>query len=127
MIRIKLNNKSYNVNVDDLQRSFEVADNDSSGRLQNWKMHRDVAGTFYNYTLKVSQKDFDVKAYDDFYNAISSPVESQVLEVPYGQGVLVFDAYISKGKDSLKNSNGYLNIWDGLTINFIAMEPQRRS
>lgn len=122
----RLDNIDYNIQVMSLKRKFEVADGDSSGRLQNWKMYRDVVGTFYNYTLKVALKDYDVESYDNFYQAISSPIESHVLEIPYGQGILTFDAYVTKGEDDLVNK-GVNNIWDGLTINFIAMEPQRKA
>lgn len=122
----KLDDVDYNINVINLKRKFEVADGDSSGRLQNWKMYRDVVGTFYNYTLQVALKDYDYESYDSFYQAISSPTESHVLEIPYGQGILVFNAYATKGEDSLIHK-GQNNIWDGLTINFIAMEPQRKA
>lgn len=122
----KMDNIDYNIDVISLKRNFEVADEDSSGRLQNWKMYRDVAGTFINYTLQLAMKDYDYESYNSFYQAISSPVASHVIEIAYGNGVLIFDAYITKGSDELIHK-GKINIWDNLQINFIAMEPQRKS
>lgn len=122
----KMDNIDYNIDVISLKRNFEVADEDSSGRLQNWKMYRDVVGTFINYTLQLAMKDYDYESYNSFYQAISSPVASHVIEIAYGNGVLIFDAYITKGSDELIHK-GKINIWDNLQINFIAMEPQRKS
>lgn len=51
---IKIDGKDYNVSVTSLKRSFEVADSDATGRTADWKMHRDVVGTFTT-TLWVSQ------------------------------------------------------------------------
>ena len=118
---------AYNVNVESLERSFEVADTDATGRTADWTMHRDVVGTFYNYTLKISVKDFDYDSYNRFYEAISSPNDSHSLVIPYGSGTLSFRAYVTKGKDKLKLVRGSKRLWDGLSINFIAMEPQRRA
>lgn len=122
----KLNNVDYNIDVISLKRNFEVADEDSSGRLQNWKMYRNVVGTFYNYTLQIGMKDYDEDSYNAFYQAISSPTASHVLEIAYGKGILTFDAYVTKGSDEL-TFKGRINIWDNLQVNFIAMEPQRKA
>lgn len=120
----KLDGTDYNVFVTKLERSFEVADSDSSGRTKDWNMHRDVVGTFYNYTIEVEARNNDQKAYNDFYQAISSPEESHDVIFPYNGETLSFKAYCTKGKDNLKIRNGQ-NLWSGLSINFIAMAPQR--
>ena len=122
-----LDGKDYNVFVTGLTRNFEVADSDATGRTADWKMHRDVVGTFYNYTLKVEPNHHDMNAYNSFYEAISAPTESHTLVVPYGDTTLTFQAYVSKGKDDLFQIYRSKNYWDGLSVNFIAMEPQRKA
>ena len=122
-----LDGKDYNVAVTGLTRNFEVADSDATGRTADWKMHRDVVGTFYNYTLKVEPKQFDMAAYNSFYEAISSPTESHTLVIPYGGTTLTFQAYVTKGKDDLFRIYRGKKYWVGLSINFIAMEPQRKA
>lgn len=114
----------YNVNVMKLERSFEVSDSDSSGRTKDWVMHRDVVGTFYNYTMEIEMKDYDLEEYTRFYEAISSPIASHSMTFPYNGTTLSFEAYCSKGKDSLQIRQGK-NIWSGLSVNFIAMQPQK--
>ena len=123
----KIDGIDYNVNVESLKRSFEVADTDATGRTADWVMHRDVVGTFYNYNLKISVRNYDFDSYNSFYQSISSPVKSHVLEVPWGGETLVFDAYVTKGSDNLILKKGNKNLWNGLSCNFIAMEPQRRA
>ena len=93
------------VNVIKLERGFSVTDTENSGRTQDFSMHRDVAGTFYNI--------------------ISAPVESHRMIFPYGQETLEFKAYVTQGKDSLKRIDGK-NLWSGLSVYFVAMAPQRR-
>ena len=116
----------FDVHVIDLKRKFSVTDTESSGRLQSGGMHRDIIGTYYNYTLTVEPRDTDKSRadYDVLYEMLSAPVESRQLVVPYAQSVLRFDAYITSGEDSLNVQNGK-NRWSGLSINFIAMAPQR--
>ena len=114
-----LDGKVYNVEVekDSLERSFAVTDTEQSGRTLDYAMDRDIIGTFYNYTMKVYPKTEDLAAYDAFYE----------MTFPYGQETLTFQAYITQGKDKLRIRRGK-NIWglDGLSLNFTAMEPQRR-
>ncbi len=113
--------------VKSVDRSFEVMDGKNTGRLMNFNMVRDVGGTFYNYSMEIAQDAKDPQEYDDFYEKISAPVASHRMTFPYGQSVLTFDAYVTSGKDDLTSMTDGLNVWDGLSINFIAMKPQRRA
>lgn len=118
-----LDGVDYNVGVKSLKRNFEVADTDSSGRTEDWKMHRYLVGTFYNYTLEVFVNGNDYASYNAFYDTISSPVASHSMTFPYGDSTISFEAYCTKGSDSLIHKSP--NLWDGLSVNFIAMSPQR--
>ena len=123
-----LDGTAYNVEVEELERSFAVTDTEQSGRTADYTMHRDIIGTFYNYTIKVFPVIGDLESYDAFYDAISDPgYESHEMTFPYGQETLTFQAYVSQGKDKLKR-RGDRNLWgtQGLSRTFTAMEPQRR-
>lgn len=123
-----LDGKAYQVQVEELERSFAVTDTDKSGRTIDYAMNRDIIGTFYNYTMKIFPKVDDLDSYDAFYNAISDPnYESHEMTFPFGQETLTFQAYVSQGKDKLRRRGGR-NIWglDGMSLTFTAMEPQRR-
>lgn len=114
----------YDVNVIKLERSFEVSDSDSSGRTKDWVMHRDVVGTFYNYSVTIEPNFANMDSYNAFYEAISAPIAMHNMTFPYGNTTLTFNAYCTKGKDNLMIRNG-INYWNGLTVNFIAIEPQK--
>ena len=126
---IILDGKEYNIGVMSLERSFEVSDTDASGRTKDWKMHRDVVGTFYNYTISVTVWRGDYDSYKRFYDVISAPVASHTITVPYNDESLTFQAYCTKGKDKLihKNRKTGVQLWNDLSVNFIAMEPQRKA
>ncbi len=121
-----LDGKGYpGIHVNDLERSFSILDGDNAGRLMNGDMTRDIVGTYYNYKMAVEADYGAVKTYDELYEAISAPVDSHVLTVPYGQEELTFKAYVTSGNDKYNRINN-LHRWSGLTISFVAMSPQRR-
>lgn len=118
----------YNVDVMKLVRKAAVTDTDNSGRTIDGVMHRDIIGTYYNYSIEISPYRDDFAAYDKFYDKITSPVDSHVVSFPYGQETLEYDAYITNAEDELIIRDG-VNKWaygSNLKINFIAMSPQRR-
>ena len=124
-----MDGKEYQLEVGELERSFAVTDTEQSGRTADYSMHRDIIGTFYNYTMKIYPDISNLDSYDEFYDAITDPnYESHEMTFPYNQETLTFRAYVSQGKDKLMGRKGR-NIWalkDGLSLTFTAVEPQRR-
>ena len=87
-------------------------------------MQRDIIGTFYNYTVQLDTNMLSESEYDELYEVLSAPVDYHQITVPYGQNALTFDAYVTSGDDTLNMARSSKR-WSGLSINFIAMEPQR--
>lgn len=119
----------YRVHATELKRKFSVTDSEHSGRVQDNSMHRDVIGTFYNYTLAVEPDASYREDYNRFYDVVSAPVDFHIMVFPYGGKTLEFKAYVTSGEDSftVREENGQqVNRWKGLSLNFIAKEPQRR-
>lgn len=115
--------------VTGLERNFAVTDTEHSGRVQNYEMYRDVAGTFYNYTLTAEPDPKYREDYDTFYDIITAPENFHVITVPFAQRTLEFKAYVTSGKDEVKpimEGDKQVNRWSGLSIQFIAKAPQRR-
>ena len=110
-----------------VKRNFQILDGENAGRqIITAKMERDIIGTFYNYSLKLDRRFISNEEYDEIYELISAPVDSHIIEVPFGQTLLTFEAYVTNGSDELSIINDDERIWGNLQINFIAMEPQRR-
>lgn len=128
--------KSYAFTVDGIEyrrlhvltvkRTFAVLDGENAGRTMDGAMQRDVVGTYYNYNMVIDPIESDPEEYDTLYEAISAPVDSHDVTLPYGRNTLTFRAYVANGEDELFDASDGTNRWDNLTINFIAMEPQRR-
>lgn len=113
--------------VDKPKRSFQILDGENAGRqILTARMERDVLGTFYNYSMNIDSRFMTKEEYDTLYELLSSPVDSHLIEVPYAQETLIFEAYVTNGTDELQGIRNYTNVWANLSVNFIAMEPQRR-
>lgn len=124
---LKVDGVAYpHLHVASLKRSFSVLDGPNAGRVLSYDMVRDVGGTFYNYALTFDPYLSDPAEYDRFYEVISAPVDYHMIEVPYGQRTMTFKAYVSNGEDELLMLHENVNAWDGLSVNFVAMSPQRR-
>ena len=107
-----------------IKRSFQVLDDDTAGRVLSGAMQRSIIGTYYNYTIELDTSRMDKDDYDAMYDVLSAPVDYHELVVPFGQTTLMFDAYITSGTDNLKQISPTGNVWEGLTLNFITIEPQ---
>jgi hypothetical protein len=117
-----------NVHVTSLTRKFQILDGPNAARGATGNMIRDIVGTYFNYTLELALDGRYQAEYDTFYELVCDPkVDSHVIEMPYGQSTITFDAYISAGEDKLNfMSTDNKNYWEGITLDFIAMKPQIR-
>jgi len=122
-----LDGRYFNIRIPKkgIKRSFSVTDSDKAGRVMTGAMKRDIIGTFYNYTIQCNTELMDDSEYDEFYELISAPDDCHVIIVPYGQSILTFEAYVTGGEDVMESRINGRNSWSGLSINFIAMKPQR--
>lgn len=117
------------VNVVGLKRKFSVTDTEHSGRVKSDEMHRDIVGTYYTYTVDVEPCADYRQDYDTFYEIVSAPIAFHQLSFPYAQERLDFKAYVTNGEDSLRVRQirqEKIHIWEGLSLQFTAKEPQRR-
>ena len=66
--------------------------------------------------------------YDAFYDVISAPVDSHIITFPYGQDTLTFEAYVTSGEDEVEliDVENETTQWGEITLQFIAMEPNRQ-
>lgn len=123
----KIDDVAYNVRIPDggLKRSASVLDGDNAKRAKSGRMIRDIIGTYYNYTLQIETCGMDAAQYDALYEVLTAPADYHTIVMPYGQGTLTFQAYISNAEDAVVTMENGRNTWGGLSINFIAMAPAR--
>ena len=87
---------------------------------------RDLLGTGYTYQMAVEPNPAHPEDYDAFYHAISDPVPSHKITMPYGQGTMEFDAEILGGEDRLLGKLSGVNRWTGLVVDFQPLALQRK-
>ena len=83
-----------------------------------------LAITCYDYALELSADGMSRTDYDTMYEALTAPVDSHTVVVPYGQTTLSYTAYIEVVEDEvLYMDDG--TAWGNLTVNFVAVEAKR--
>jgi len=114
------------IHVTDIKRKGQVLDGEHAQRAKYGNMVRDIIGTYYNYTITIDSDEAERAEYDSFYEVITAPVDSHTVVMPYGQRILEYAAYISNASDEALFIDDDGVSWGHLTIDFVAMSPQRR-
>lgn len=124
-MELTVDGKKYNVLVTSLARKFQVLDGKNAERTLSGAMIRDIIGTFYNYEITILPAVGKYGDYDALYEVLSAPQDSHRIVVPYAQSTLTFNAYVTAGQDNLIRKKLGEAYWTGLSVQFIAMAPQR--
>lgn len=126
MTPFTIDGRRYDVSVVSLKRKAAVLDGPNAGRSLDAVMHRDILGTFYNYSVTLNTSNITDGEYDELYETLTAPVDSHLCKFPYGQGTITFEAYIANADDDLLRMAEGKNLWNNLTVDFVAKAPQRR-
>lgn len=124
---ITVDGVEYKVNLKyaSLGRSFSLHEGDQGGEVLTGRTKRDILGTKYGYELAIEQDPDNPDDYDRLYEVLSAPIESHIVTFPYGQTTLTYEAMITDGNDTYNGKYGGVELWNGLTIHFDPIEPQR--
>jgi len=128
---IKIDGISYEIGEVDLKRGAEILyDPATQGVMLDFSETDDAAATKYTYSFTIEPKHGAINGraqYDDFYDDITSPKSVRLVELPYGQRTLIFEAKIKSAGDFLRKSLGGENKWGGLSVTFLPVRPQKQS
>lgn len=118
----------YRVRVvyNSMERSFSFQSGINEGYMLSGYHERDLIGTSYPYQMGIEPDPAHPADYDAFFQAVSAPVPSHSITLPYGQGTITFDAEIQDGRDVYGGKIGNIQRWHGLKVSFIPIKPQRR-
>lgn len=124
---IVMDGTTYRVRVvfDSMRRSFELREGPNAGDMLSGRHERDLLGTGYGYTMQVEPDPAYPEDYDAFYEAISAPVDSHQITLPYGQTTITYEAMVESGRDTYAGILGGKKRWKGLQINYRPIELQR--
>lgn len=124
---VKLDGRLYRVRVvyNTLEQAFQLQNGPNEMTMLSGRHERDLLGTSYSYSFGVEADPRYPQDYDDFFWDISAPVDSHVVEMPSGQGVMTFEAEIQSGRRVYKGVLAGKKRWSGLEVAFTPIEPQR--
>ena len=125
--QLNMDGTTYRVRIvyDTLIRSFELLEGVNAGEMLSGRHERDLLGTGYTYQMQVEPDPRYPTDYDAFFEAISAPVDSHTIIMPYGQTTITYEAMVESGQDTYRGIVGGRTKWRGLTVHYRYIEPQR--
>lgn len=108
-----------------MSRSFELIEGKNAGTSLTNTTIRDLIGTRVAYSMTIEPDPANRTDYDSFYQVISAPTDYHTVAFPYGQTTLSFEAMILSGQDTFAGKLGGVNRWEGLSLTFVPIRPQR--
>lgn len=125
--QLNMDGTTYRVRIvyDTLIRSFELLEGVNAGEMLSGRHERDLLGTGYTYQMQVEPDPRYPTDYDAFFEAISAPVDSHTIIMPYGQSTITYEAMVESGQDTYRGIVGGRTKWRGLTVQYRYIEPQR--
>lgn len=95
-------------------------------RDQNGKLHGEVIGTYYNYSVEVGQSLNNVNDYAALWVVLTDPNFEHEIIMPDETGSLTFECYFSGVKDEVKKwTDAGVVYFRNLSFEVIAISPAR--
>lgn len=125
---IKMDDTTYRVRVTfkSLRLGFELVEGDNAGTMLNGYDFRDLLGTKYGHQMQVEPDPGYPEDFDAFFYAISAPLNTHQVELPFGQDTISYEAKVTSGEITYEGKLAGKNRWSGLRVNFEPIQPQRR-
>lgn len=124
----KIDGRSYDVLVTDIEENFNILYSENTGRTMSTgaRMVLDPLGAFFGHKVTVQRKQGYEKEFDGLYDYVSRPRYDGVnVEIVHNQTTIKYDAYISNGSRQLKKiSKSDIVHWGELQLNIVPMEAQ---
>lgn len=114
---------TYQVPIVELKRKADILDK-YAYRSEDGVLHREVIGTYHNYSLKIGVVN-DPDLYNRLFDVLSAPVASHSVELPHDH--TRFDGYFSSVQDEIQRLTPTGAKYKELSCNLTAMKPRRRA
>lgn len=119
--RIIIDGVSYNVAIAEVKRKADILDK-SAYRTEDGDLHREVIGTYYNYSLAIGVINND-DLYNELFEVLTDPVEYHEVTLPHDN--VMFQAYFSSVQDEVVRLTDTGAKFKGLSCNLIAKKPRK--
>lgn len=110
-----------------LEQSADILNGDNAGRLQNTgDMYLDPIGTFFNNSGTIVRgKQCTDTEWDSLFRVLSNPLGEHTVKVPFDQGYLTTQIYVSRIKRKLITQKLGRNKWSSsYAVTYTAMDSQ---
>lgn len=97
----------------------------NSGMSIDFTTIGDVGATEYVHKMEIEPNDQYPEDFDALYWALTAPVQSHRVILPFGQGTQEFDARISVAEITDHNEQDGYRRWRGLAVEYKPIKPQR--
>ena len=120
-----INGKAYDVNVVSIEETYNKLYTDNTKRtLANGSMFLDPIGTFIGHTVEFAPMN-NPDAFNELWDFLKRPHNKGFpVEIADGASTIAYEAYTSTGARKLKRARDGVLFWEGMSINFIPMDPQ---
>jgi len=116
---IIIDGTSYDIPVISLKRRCDFLDK-YAHRTVDGTLHRELIGRYFNYQLTLGAS-LNTEEYALLWAKLTEEEEFHTVTVPDETITpYTFTAYFSNVGDELRKTDGDVNYWRGLTVNFIA-------
>lgn len=123
---ITIDETSYEVGIVKITRKASQKI-ENIGTTMDLRKHYDIKGTYYDYEVQLATQKMNVSDYDSLYEVLTTPQESHLVTMPYGQTTITFEARVSVASDTLIKSFNTFKKWGSLKVTFEALTPQKEA
>ena len=117
---IRIDGVEYKVALSPLKRKGDVLDL-TAKRTEDGVLHREIIGTYYNYTLGV-ERGGDMEAYNAFWWTVTAPSNHFII-LPYSTEEI--EGYFGSCQDEIFFVNASGKRVKGFSCNMVAVRPAR--
>ena len=126
---IEIDGIKYNAEwqANSFEQTADILNGDNAGRLQNTgDMFLDPIGTFFNNSGTIQRgKQCTDEEWDNLFRVLSNPLGEHTVAVPFDQGYLTTQIYMSQAKRKLIKQRNNRNKWStSYVVTYTAIESQ---
>lgn len=126
---IVIDGVSYNAEwkSNSFELTADIINGDESGRLQGDKdMYLDYVGTFFNSSGEILKSpNTSNEEWDELFKTLTNPINNHIVKIPFLQGYLETEIYISQLKTKLVRQKFNENKWaSSYSVTFTSMNSQ---
>lgn len=120
---LQIDGVEYKVPIVSLKRKGDILDL-TANRTEDGVLHREVIGTYYNYTLTIGIVN-DQELYDNLWWVLTAPVASHQIQLPNQPEA--FEGYFGSCQDDIVLITDEGQKAKGLSFNLVATRPSRNA